>query len=184
MLHTVLHSSAIPATFGADSSSGIGALGISGSSFLIQLLTFVFAYLVLRKYAFKPILKVLGERRETIESGVRLGEEMQKERAQLEAKVKTALADARKQADGIIADASDAARDMVRAAEDKARSKADSIVADATTRTEQDAQRVRKQIEKEVVSLISEATEAIIDEKLDDKKDAALIDRVLKAQRV
>ena len=73
MLQTVTY-------FGADTSSGIGALGVSASSFAIQLVTFVLAYLVLRKFAFKPILKVLEERRQTIESGVRLGEEMQKEK--------------------------------------------------------------------------------------------------------
>jgi F-type H+-transporting ATPase subunit b len=169
--------------FGADSTSGIGALGVSGSSLLIQLITFLLAYLVLRKYAFQPILRVLQQRREVIESGVKLGEEMQKERAALDAKVTEALKSARLQADGIIAEANDAAQAAVRAAEDKARAKADNIVKDAAARTAQDAARVRAQIEKEVVSLISDATEAIIDEKLDDKKDAALINRVLKEQR-
>lgn len=169
--------------FGADSTSGIGALGINGQSLLIQLLTFLLAYIVLRKYAFKPILRVLQERRDLIENGVKLGEEMQKEQAALETKVAQALHDARKQADGIIADANDAAQAAIRTAEDKARVKADNIVKDAAVRTEQEAVRVRAQIEKEVVGLISDATEAIIDEKLDDKKDAALIDRVLKEQR-
>jgi F-type H+-transporting ATPase subunit b len=169
--------------FGADSSSGIGALGVSLSSLIIQLLTLLFAYLVLRKYAFKPILRVLQERRDVIESGVKLGEEMQKEQAALEAKVTAALKDARKQADGIIAEANDAATAAIRAAEDKARAKADNIIKDAAASTAQDAARVRAQIEKEVVSLISDATEAIIDEKLDDQKDAALINRVLKEQR-
>lgn len=167
----------------AASQSGIGALGISGSALIIQLLTFLFAYLVLRKFAFKPILKVLDERRQTIESGVRLGEEMQKERAALADKVKKALAEARQKADAIVADASDAARDTVRAAEGKAQEKADNIVKEAEARSLQDAARLRKQIEKEVVALVSDATEAIIDEKLDDKKDAALMDRVLKGQR-
>jgi F-type H+-transporting ATPase subunit b len=169
-------------TFG-DSSSGLGALGVDGRAFVIQLITFVLAFLVLRKYAFTPILKVLAERRETIESGVRLGEEMQKERAELDAKLQASLVEARKQADGILAQANDAARETVRAAEDKAREKAEGIIKEAHAATEQDAARVRKQIEKEVVSLISEATEAIIDEKLDAGKDAALIDRVLKGQR-
>lgn len=169
--------------FGASSSSGISALGINGVSFLIQLLTFVFAYVVLRKYAFKPILKVLDARREAIESGVRLGEEMKKEKEELEDRVKKALAEARAQADEIVADASDAARATVRSAEDKARLKAEVIINEAMARIEQDAQAMRKQIEKEVVNLVSEATEAIIEEKLDSKKDAALIDRVLKEQR-
>ena len=163
--------------------SGIGALGVSGSALVIQLITFSLAYLVLRKYAFKPILKVLDERRQTIESGVKLGEEMQTERAALDAKLKAALAEARKEADTIVADAADVARDTVRNAEVKAQEKADVIVKEAEARSVQEAARLRRQIEKEVASLVSDATEAIIDEKLDDKKDAALMDRVLKGQR-
>lgn len=168
---------------GAAASGGIATLGINVTAFAIQLATFVLVYLVLRKFALEKILRVLQERRETIENGVRLGEEMQKERAVLDTKVKAALADARKQADGIMADANDAAASTVRAAEEKAQVKAEAIITEAHARTEQDAQKVRKQLEHEMVALVSEATEAIIDEKLDDKKDAALISRVLKEQR-
>jgi F-type H+-transporting ATPase subunit b len=107
--------------FGAEESSGIGALGISGSHLVIQLITFVLAYFVLRKYAFEPILKVLAERRDTIEKGVKLGEEMQKERLALDKKVAAELHKARQDADGILSEASDTAKSTVRDAEDKAR---------------------------------------------------------------
>src|SRR5258708_7817319 len=88
-----------------DSSSGLGALGFDATAFLIQLITFVLAYLVLRRYAFGPIIKVLRERRETIEQGVKLGEQMQREKVELEAKVEQSLHEARQQADAIIAGA-------------------------------------------------------------------------------
>ena len=169
--------------FAADSSSGIGALGVSGQALIIQLVTFVLAYVVLRKYAFKPILKVLQERRDTIEKGVTLGEEMQKERAELDKKVVAELHAARKAADGILAEAHDSARAAIREAEDKARAKAEGIVKDAETRAAQEVKRARKQLEGELVGLISDATEAIIDEKVDASKDAALIDRALAEQR-
>jgi F-type H+-transporting ATPase subunit b len=169
--------------FGAEESTGIGALGVNGSALLIQLITFLLAYFVLRKYAFKPILKILADRRQTIESGLTLGEELQKERDELERKVKTALSTARKQADTIVAEAQDAAREAIRAAESKASEKADGILADAHTRAEQDIVRMRTALEAELVSLVSDATEAIIDEKLDGKKDAALISRSLKEQQ-
>lgn len=168
---------------GAESAVGIAKLGINGKALLIQLITFALVYVVLRRFAFAKIIAVLQQRRETIENGVRLGEEMQKERAVLDTKVKAALAEARKQADSIVADANDAAASTVRAAEEKAQVKAEAIISEAHARTEQDAQKIRKQLEHEVVALVSEATEAIIDEKLDDKKDAALISRVLKEQR-
>ncbi len=163
-----------------DSSSGIGALGLNLQSFLIQLGTFIIAFLVLREWAFKPILKVLNERRETIERGVSLGEQMQKDKAELEQKVTKSLHDARKQADEIIAAAQNRGRQVVTAAEDQARQKADNIVAAAEERIRQDTKQARRKLENELVGLVAEATEAIIDEKIDAKKDAVLIDRALK----
>jgi F-type H+-transporting ATPase subunit b len=170
-------------TFGAESSSGLGALGVDGKAFIIQLITFVLAFLVLRRYAFGPILKVLRERRETIESGVKLGEEMRKEREALNAQVEKTLHEARQQADEILANAQDAAKQAVREAEDKAREKAAGVLKEAEARIATDTARARKQLEKEMVALVSEATEAIIDEKLDAKKDARLIERALQENR-
>lgn len=167
----------------ASSSSGVGALGFSGQAFVIQLITFVLAYLVLRYFAFGPITKVLRERRETIESGVKLGEQMQKEKAELEAKVEDVLHKSRQQADEILAGAQDSARQTVREAEEKAREKAAIILKEAEGRIAQDTARARKQLEKELVGLISEATEAIIDEKVDPRKDSQLIDRALKERQ-
>jgi F-type H+-transporting ATPase subunit b len=178
MIHNLTHFAAE-----AGEASGIGALGINGKALIIQLLTFLVAYLVLRRFAFKPILKVLAERRELIESGVSLGEEMKKERAELDDKITAELHDARKKADGIVAEAHDAAKAAVAEAEEKARAKADSITADAHARAEQERARLKKELEKEVIGWVSDATEAIIDEKVDAKKDAALIDKALKGAK-
>lgn len=160
--------------------SGLGALGVDGKAFLIQLITFVLAFLVLKRYAFEPIIKILAERRRIIESGVKLGEEMQKERAKLDSEVEQALQAGRQKADAIIASAQDTAKETIREAEDKAKVKAAAIHKEAESRIAQDTARARKQLESEIVSLISDATEAIIEEKVDSKKDAALIDKALK----
>ncbi len=165
-----------------SSSSGLGALGVDGRAFVIQLITFVLVLLVLKKYAFKPIVKMLNERREIIESGVKLGEEMQKEQAALEAKVDKTLHEARLQADTVLASAQDDARQTIKDAEEKAREKAKGILEAADSRIVQDTARARKQLEGELVGLISEATEAIIEEKVDSKKDSALIERALKVR--
>jgi F-type H+-transporting ATPase subunit b len=165
-----------------DSSSGIGALGLNLTSFLIQLGTFIIAFLVLRKWAFKPILKVLDERRETIEKGVSLGEKMQKDQAEMERKVAQALNEARAQADKIIADASANGRQVISDAETKAKEKSEAIIAAAEERIDQNMKLARSKLEKDLAGLVAEATEAIIDEKIDTRKDAALIDKALKGQ--
>ncbi len=163
-----------------QSASGIGALGVDGKAFLIQLITFLLALWVLKRFAFKPILKVLTERRELIEDGVRLGEEMQKEQAKLEQTIDKELHEARKQADGIIAGAEQTGRQIAAEAEQKAQKKADGIIKQAESRIEQESARARQKLEKEIVSLVAEATEAIIDEKVDAQKDAKLINKALK----
>lgn len=168
----------------ADSSSGLGALGVDGRAFVIQLVTFVLAYLVLRHYAFGPILKILRERRETIEQGVKLGEDMQREKVAFEAKVSKVLHEARQEADGIIAGAHETAKQNIREAEEKARTKAAGIVAEAEDRIAQEAARIRQQLEKELVGLVAEATEAVLEEKVDQKKDTQLIERALKERQL
>ena len=164
----------------AHEATGIAALGVDPKAFLMQLVTFVLAFFVLKRFAFEPISKVLHERRETIESGVKLGEEMQKERAKLEGEVEKALHKAREEADKIISGAHDSGKQAIQEAEEKAKTKAAAVLADAENRIKQDTARARKGLEKELVSLISETTEAIIGEKVDAKKDAALIDKALK----
>lgn len=164
----------------ADSSSGIGALGLDGKALIIQVVTFLLAFWVLQRFAFKPIIKIMDQRRETIEKGVKLGEQMQKQEAELEQKVTSALHEARAKADGIIAAAHDQGRQAIADAENKARDKAENLIASAEDRIKQDIARARKQLESEIVRLVSDATEAIIDEKVDAQKDAALIDRAMK----
>lgn len=166
-----------------ESASGIAALGVDGKAFIIQLVSFVLAFVVLKKWAFTPIVRMMEQRRQTIESGVELGESMKKQQAALEAKVEKTLHEARQQADAIVAQAEDDARQAIREAETTARTKADGILKDAEARIETDTKRARQKLQGELVGLISEATEAIIGEKVDAKKDAQLIDRALKGQQ-
>lgn len=170
-------------TIFGDSSSGLGALGFDPKAFLIQLATFILAYLVLRRWAFGPITKLLNERRETIERGVKLGEDMQKEKAALEQQVEQQLHEARAEADKMIAGAQDTAHETIREAEAKARAKSDNIVAEAEGRIAADVARARRQLEGELAGLVAEATEAVIDEKVDTAKDAELIKKALKERQ-
>lgn len=166
------------------STSGLGAFGINLDSFLVQLGTFIIAFLVLRQWAFKPILKIMNSRRELIEKGVKLGEQMQKDKVALELKIEEELHKARLKADEIIASAENGARQVVKEAEDQARSKAENIVKDANSKIVQNTNRARKSLEKDLIGLVSEVSSAVIEEKVDAKKDASLIERKLKERLV
>jgi F-type H+-transporting ATPase subunit b len=164
--------------FGDDSI--FGALGISLQAFIIQLITFLIAFLVLRQWAFKPILKVLDERRQRIEDGLKLGEAMEAEKAKLDETVTAELHKARTQADRIVSTAETEAKQTVQTAEETARKRADEIVASAKEQIKHETARERKRLEREIVGLVSDVSEAVIQEKVDAHKDAQLIDRALR----
>lgn len=172
----------LPTNF-ADSDSGLGALGLDGKALIIQVITFLLAFWVLQHFAFKPIIKLLDQRRKTIEDGVELGEQMKKDKAALDAKVADELAKARKEADGIIAGANESARQVIREAEEAAGKKADVIVKEGQERAASEMTRARKQLESQIIGWVSDVTEAVIGEKVDAKKDAAIVERMLKEQK-
>ncbi len=164
----------------AENSSGFGALGVSASAFIIQLITFAFVFVVLKKFAFTPIVKLLQERRKTIDEGVRAGQLLAAEREKAAKEIDQKVRDARVEADKIIATGHKESREIIREAEKAASRKADTILADAEVRIQEENQRAKRKLEKDIVEIVSEATEAIVGEKVDAKKDAAIIDKILK----
>lgn len=171
--------------FAAESSeaTGLGALGVSFQAFLIQLITFVLVFLLLKKFAFDRIGKTLEERRKTIDDGVRLGQKLEKEREKLDEEVAKVLREARHDADKIIATAHKEAREIQREAEKSGQKKVEAMVDDAHDRIEEDKKQAKRSLEKDIVGLVSEATETIVHEKVDSKKDAELIDKAIKGRK-
>lgn len=166
----------------AESASPLAALGVDGKSLLFQLITFVLVFLILKKFAFKPITKMLAERRKVIADGILLGEQMEKEKANLDTKADTVIREARHDADKIIAIAHKESRELIQAAEKDAKTKVEAIMKDADERIGEDADRARRAVEKDIIGLVSEATEAVVHEKVDAKKDAEIVDKVLKGR--
>lgn len=172
--------------FASEAASGgspLDALGVNGKAFLIQLITFVLVLVVLKRFAFKPITRLLSQRRQVIDDGVKMGLEMEKERAKLDAEVKQLMRDARTEADKIISNGQKEAREIIREAEKSGQRKVDTMLADAEARIAEETQQAKRKLEKEIVGMVSDATEAIVDEKVDAAKDAKLIDKALKGQK-
>jgi F-type H+-transporting ATPase subunit b len=160
--------------------SGLAVLGINPLAFLLQLVTFLILFLLLKRFAFAKIVSLLEERRRTIDKGVDLGLAMEAQKQQLDKKVDEILHKARADADKIIAGGHHEAGVIIKEAEAAAARKTDAMLADAHAKIGEDIERARRELEKEMASLVAEATEAIIDEKLDARKDSDLISRALR----
>jgi F-type H+-transporting ATPase subunit b len=165
--------------FAAEEVGGIAALGIDPLAILAQAVTFLVLFYIVKRFALEKIVKTLEERRKTIDKGVKLGFEMEAEKARLEGTIQKALQDARNESDKIIAGAQTEARQLLKDAEEKAAHKTNELIAEAHAKIALDVEKARRQLQADTLALVAEATEAIIHEKLDTKKDAGLIKRWL-----
>lgn len=174
MLHTY---------FATTEPSSSGILGFNLQVFAFQLITFVLIFLVLKKFAFDKIIAILDERHKVIDEGVRHGQQMKKEREDFEKETSGIAREARHQADEIISDAQKEARDIIREAEKAASKKSDVILRETELRVNEEVEQAKRKLEKDVAVLVSDATEAVVDEKIDAKKDSELIDKAIKKGR-
>lgn len=167
--------------FAADTSHASALpLGIDAKTLIFQFITFLIVFVVLKKFAVKPIVAMLNKRHETIDDGVRMGMTMEKEKAKFDKKLDAVMRETRHEADKIIANANKEAREIIRDAEKAAQRKTDAMFADAEARIVEESKQAKRKLEKEIVEMVSTATEAIVGEKVDASKDAKLIDKALK----
>lgn len=174
----------LPIYFAAtEATESGGILGFNPQSFIVQIITFILVFILLKKFALDKIVAILEKRHQVIDEGVRHGQQMQKERENFEKETSKIAREARHQADDIISDAQKEARDIIREAEKAAHKKSEIMLADTEVRINEEVKQAKRKLEKDVANLVSEATEAVVEEKVDAKKDSELIDKAIKKGR-
>jgi F-type H+-transporting ATPase subunit b len=162
-----------------ETAEGIGALGIDPIAIGAQAITLLVLFWIVKKYALEGIVKNLDKRHINIDRGLHLTAELEKQQAELELTVEKSLQAARKDADLIIADAHMESGKIIQFAEEKASNKADEILRAAEGKIEREIAEARKNLKSEMASLITDATEAILAQKLDTDSDRQLIENYL-----
>lgn len=171
---------ALPAQFAAES-SGISSLGINLKGFIFQLITFLIVLLILRRYVFPKIVDTLEARRKTLEQSLAQAKLTEETLAKAEVKSEEILTRARARADEALAEGKKAAEAAIAKAELAGAERAAKIVADAEAHLQLEREKLRRELKAELANLVADATEQMIQEKLDDNRDHKLIERIVGA---
>lgn len=155
------------------------ALGIDGKLLIEQAIAFLILVAILQKFVYPALIKSIDDRRNAIEAGLEEAKKAQELLTQTEANVEKLLKEARKDADELMQRANAEATGIVGDAEAKAKLRAEQIVKDAHTQLEADISKARQALKRDTAELVALATERIIHEKVDARKDSELIDRAL-----
>jgi len=163
-----------------DSGGGLGAFQLNIKDFVIQLVTFAMVLLVLKKWVIPKLVATMEKRQQALEQSLKDAQATQETLARAQKQAEEILSQARTQADQALAEAKGAGQDIVAKAEAAAAERADLIVKEAETRLNEEREKLRLELRGELAGLVADATERIVDEKLDQKKDMSLIERAIK----
>lgn len=165
---------------GSKDNSLFGALGIDVRILILQIVAFAILVWLLGKYVYPILLRAIDKREAAIADSVNAAAEAEAKAEESQTEIAKMLKDARKEAAEIVDIAHKDAAAQVKDAEDKANKRAEQIVADARQQLDRDIVKARQQLKSDTAELVSLATEKIIREKIDTKKDKDLIETTLK----
>jgi len=152
------------------------ALGINPGFLLIQIVNLVIAYVVISKWIVGPVMGMLEKRRQTIAQGLEDARVAAEARANAEKEAQKVIAEAQAKAGAVVREATEraevAARDVKAAADAEAKKAADKALA----AVEEERNRILGDLRGQVAALAIAATQKLVGEALDEKRQRALLD--------
>lgn len=133
------------------------------------LLAFIVVFVILKKFAWKPILGSLKEREEGIADAIASAEKVKAEMASLKNENEALLTKAREERAAMIKEAKETADKMVADAKAKAKSEYDRIVSDAQQAITQQKNAALTDVKNLVGNLVIEVAEKVLRKELADK---------------
>jgi F-type H+-transporting ATPase subunit b len=132
--------------------------GLDWKIFLSQVISFILVALVLRRFAYKPILAVLEERRQRIAEGLLNAEKIKQQLAEAEQRHAEILAKANAQAQKMIDDARESASHVAERKQQEAVTAAEQIMAKAREASAIEHERVMTELKRELGRLVVDTT--------------------------
>lgn len=138
--------------------------------FFWQLLIFVGLILILKKFAWKPILDTLNEREKSIKDSLESAQKAKDEFSKIKSDNERILNDAKKERDFIISDAKKTGREIVDDAKNVAKIESEKIIQNAKESIVKEKDLILKELKSQVVDLSIEIASKILKKELNEKQ--------------
>jgi F-type H+-transporting ATPase subunit b len=154
--------------------------GVDWPHLVAQIISFCIVCLFLQRFAYKPVLKMLGERRKQIAQSLADSEKIKADLAQTETERREVLAKANTQANQLIEEAHAAAARVEQTETQKAIREAEHILVKAREAAEQEHARMLAELKREVGRLVIETTATVAGKVLTDADQRRLTEETEK----
>ncbi|MEW6447975.1 MAG: F0F1 ATP synthase subunit B [Bacillota bacterium] len=136
---------------------------------------FLLLLVLLRLFAYRPLLKVLDDRRRFVAEQIAAAEKARKEAEELLAQRRELLVNAREEARAILARAETAAENRTREVLEQARAASDSMQARAAAEIERQKNEARRALHAELADLVLLATAKVAGQAIDRNQHFRLV---------
>lgn len=157
-----------------------GQFGLNGQIFVAQLINFAIVLVILWLFVYKPVIRMLDERKEKIEKSVRQADEIEKRMDELEKERDQILTAARKEAMTIAEkanEAGEARRDEILSA---AKREVERVIVKGKAQLAQEKEMMMRELRKDIVDIALKATARILEDQVDERKSASLAEEVVR----
>lgn len=155
-------------------------IGVEPVALLTQIINFLLMVLILSKILYKPILKMLDERKKKIEEGLKYTEKMQLEMEKLEKKKAEVLDKAREEVKKIVEEGKKAGKsveaDIIKSAHEEAKQ----IIESGKKEIDSEKAKMLKNLHRETVDVSVRMAEKILKDVLSQEDQKLIIDKKLK----
>jgi len=149
--------------------------------FFWQLLIFIFLLLLLKKFAWKPILDSVNERESFIKNAMLEADKARNEIASIKESNQKVLKEARAEREALLKDARATGAEMIAQSKIDAQTEANKIIAQAQETIRNEKRAAVNELKNQVAQISLEIAEKVIDKELDNKNNQAeLVNKFLK----
>ena len=142
---------------------------------------FTLLLIVLKKFAWKPILKAVDERNNSIEQALKSADKAKKEMEMLNADNERILTEAKKERDSLLKEAREIKEEIINDARNKANGEADKILNSAKEQIANEKMKAITELKNSVAMLSIEIAEKVLKRELKDKTNQEeFVESVLK----
>lgn len=141
------------------------ALGL----FVWTLVAFLIVLFILKKFAWKPILKMLGERETGIADSIAAAERVKAEMKQMQAENETLLAQAREERSQLLKEAKETKDRIISEAKEQAKTEAAKIMDESRIQIQHQKNAAMTEVKNEIGKLAVEVAEKILRKQLSEK---------------
>ncbi len=155
------------------------AFGLDIKILIAQLINFAILLFILWKFAYKPMFKILDDRKKKIETGIENAAKAEEKLREIGEEEKKILVEAKRGAAKILDDARLMAEESRKKNIDKTKEEIGQLINQEKESMRQEKAEILKSINREVADLVVATVEKVINEKMTGAKDEELIKKAI-----